>query len=151
LVTPTACVDRRRKAMTIQRRHLQERELDHERLWLAVGTTAAASVALAERTGLPVPRCPFKLVTSIPCPTCGATRALRSLAELDLATALAMNPMVTLGAIAMALYLLYAAFVILLGARRIRLRFDEWDWTAVRTGALLVVLGNWVYVIATGR
>lgn len=42
------------------------------------------------------PRCPFKLLTGIDCPGCGATRAGHSLLHLDLVSAIRFNAMFVL-------------------------------------------------------
>ncbi len=46
-----------------------------------------------------VPRCPFRTITGIPCPTCGTTRAAVALLDGQLAQALALNPLSTLAAV----------------------------------------------------
>src|SRR3954463_93827 len=43
--------------------------------------------------------CAFKMITGLPCATCGGTRALAALGRLDLLSALRFNPMVACAAI----------------------------------------------------
>jgi hypothetical protein len=57
-----------------------------------IGVSAAAAVSLLGLDRLPLSLCALKVVTGIPCPTCGTTRALACLAHLDLAGAFAMKP-----------------------------------------------------------
>ena len=40
----------------------------------------------------PFPLCPFRVITGIPCPGCGMTRAMLSLGQLNLRMALEFNP-----------------------------------------------------------
>jgi hypothetical protein len=42
---------------------------------------------------LSLPICPYAIVLREPCPGCGLTRAAEALAQLDLAAAMAMNPL----------------------------------------------------------
>ena len=66
--------------------------------WLAAPALAAA----AARLGLVL--CPFRLVTHLPCPGCGMTRALLALCHGDLRTALAAHPLSPFLAIALGLW-----------------------------------------------
>ena len=61
-------------------------------------SSAALAVALLHLDRLPFALCVFRGLTGLPCPTCGSTRAVGRLAALDLAGALAMNPLTTLAA-----------------------------------------------------
>ncbi|HEX8498125.1 MAG TPA: DUF2752 domain-containing protein [Actinomycetales bacterium] len=48
------------------------------------------------------PTCPFLLVTGLFCPGCGSLRALHALAHLDVAGAMARNPMTVLAVVLLA-------------------------------------------------
>ena len=48
------------------------------------------------QAGSPLPPCPSEWLTGLYCPGCGTTRALHALLHLDLAGALAMNPLLVL-------------------------------------------------------
>lgn len=140
--------------MVLERRALGAREIDHERLWLSIALASAALVVFWIASGheeLPRVICPFRAITGIPCLSCGGTRALLALAHGDVRAALVWNPLVALGAIAGAAWLLYAAVVILLQTPRLRLRLDTRDRLAVRLAAGFVLVGNWIFVIAQGR
>ncbi|GGF51065.1 membrane protein [Marmoricola endophyticus] len=70
------------------------------RRWLPfVGTTLAAAAAVGTVATLDpnrpghYPTCPFLFVTGLWCPGCGTMRAVHDLAHLDLAGALARNPL----------------------------------------------------------
>lgn len=93
---------------------------------------------------LPIPACPLRSLTSLPCPFCGSTRALAALAGGDPATALALNPFVTLATLLAAGAL---AFSGLGGAKtlarwRQRLSAQAFPkWLLV-----LALLLNWLYL-----
>ena len=59
-------------------------------------------IELAWQWGIPLPTCAFRHYTGIPCPLCGSTRCLRSLAHLEFARALRFNPLVFLACAAVA-------------------------------------------------
>ena len=43
--------------------------------------------------------CPFRRLTGLPCPACGATRALLAASRLDFGRAFALNPILPLAAL----------------------------------------------------
>ncbi len=47
---------------------------------------------------LPVPPCPLRATTGVPCPFCGSTRAFSALARLDFFGAVQFNPLVSVAA-----------------------------------------------------
>lgn len=95
--------------------------------------------------------CPFKAITTLPCLTCGGTRAVRALWGLDPATAWRMNPLVTVGVGAALLYALHAATAALrrrppftLSPEGALVRWGRW-------GLLATVIANWGYLLLAGR
>ena len=109
----------------------------------------APIVAVLHLDRLPVRVCMFKTITGIPCMTCGTTRALGRLAHLDFTGSFRINPLATVALVV----LLVAGFVNLLllpGGRTLRLDASsrEWRWMILLGLVLLVV--NWIYLIATG-
>ncbi len=90
--------------------------------------------------------CPFKRLTSLPCPTCGATRSVLSLLSGDLATAFLYNPMVfVVGGLLVSTVVIHitAARRISLGLTTIQRRLC-WAIVAACT------IANWAYVINRG-
>lgn len=137
--------------MRLIRRPLIPGEPDPELLWGSVLGASALIGSLWIHAGLPTPLCPLHAVTGLPCPTCGSTRAAIALVHGDLATALAWNPLMTLVMIGAALYVLYAAVVVIRNIPRLR-------WTppsrsesrGIRIGVILLIAINWGYLIWRG-
>lgn len=115
-----------------------------------IGVLAAAGISLLHVDRLPVTLCVFKGLTGLPCPTCGSTRALGRLFALDFPGALAMNPFITLVAVVVGAWAV--ADLILLPARRaLDVSVAPRLGLALRVGALVLFLANWVYLMAAGR
>lgn len=68
------------------------------------GALAAAGGAVAglHALGVPTPACPWRSVTGLPCPLCGATTAAVAVAHLDISAAVLASPLALLGAAAVA-------------------------------------------------
>jgi hypothetical protein len=118
-----------------------------------LGALGAASIGLLfglRTLHLPGVVCSFKLVTGLPCLTCGGTRATWRLLALDPAGALAMNPLAAIGVVAIAAW---AAADVALLARGCALRLTLSPRAAhvVRFGAVAALFANWAYLIAVGR
>ncbi|HTG44046.1 MAG TPA: DUF2752 domain-containing protein [Verrucomicrobiae bacterium] len=79
-------------------------------------------------------QCPVLAITGLPCPSCGSTRALAALSQLDLRTAAAFNP----------LFVLAAPCAVLCVTFRGRLgAYSQWGWPVFFTAVLL----NWLYLL----
>jgi hypothetical protein len=115
-----------------------------------IGALATAAVGLVHLDRLPFAVCYFKALSGFPCMTCGATRALGRLFELDVAGALAMNPLVTVGLL---LLVPWAAFdLALLPSRRaFRVELGPGAARVARVTAVFAILANWGYLLAVGR
>jgi Protein of unknown function (DUF2752) len=140
--------------MTYEWRHLHARELDHERLWASVALAGVVVLALGQVSAsleVPIPLCPLKHITGIPCPTCGGTRALRALGHGAFLAALRWNPLVTLTALALLPFLVYAALVTVLGWPRVRVLFAPADQRWLRIAAWVAILANWAFLILDHR
>ncbi len=138
--------------MTLTWRPLRPLEVDHEALWLLVGGASLCLLGVALVTpGIQLPRCAFKTITGLPCPTCGVTRTVIALSRGDLDRALFMNPLAAIACGAALLYLVYAAAVLAFRLPRFRptVSVAGARWWRVATVAVLAI--NWLWLIATGR
>jgi hypothetical protein len=125
---------------------------DDAPLW-AVLSGGAAVAGLAAARFCPgvagvLPVCPFRALTGLPCPTCGATRALLALAAGEPGRALAQSP---LAVAALALALVAGLWGLsrwlapsLVPAFRLG---PEGQTRLARAGAVLLLL-NWAYLLA---
>lgn len=119
-------------------------------IFLGASSLACLAVGLLhlDRFGLPV--CIFKATTGWPCLTCGATRALARLYELDLAGAAAMNPLAVL--VAFTLVPWGTADVLLMTrGRALALELSPGTARALRILAVALLAANWVYLAAVRR
>jgi hypothetical protein len=120
---------------------------------LVLGSAAlVAAIAVArlglDRLGLTL--CTFKRVTGIPCATCGSTRALAQLAHLDLAGALALNPLAALASLGIAAWAV-GDLLLLVSGRALSLELSAREGRGLSIAAVALVVLNWAYVVAAGR
>ena len=90
--------------------------------------------------------CAFKKWTGYPCPTCGGTRAVSALARGRLGEALAWNPLVFAGLLALAAWALLSLCVEVVGRREMEVELTRLEKWLARALALLLVLGGWAYL-----
>jgi hypothetical protein len=115
-----------------------------------IGALGATAVGLLGLDRLPFTVCLFKALTGLPCPTCGSTRAVGRLVHLDLAGAIAMNPLATIGAMMLAIWAV-ADFGLLARGRALDVEVGRPLSRLVRVLAVAVVAANWLYLLASGR
>ena len=124
---------------------------DPELIW---GSVLAASALIADfwlNLGLPMPRCPLHAATGIPCPTCGTTRSVAALLHGEVGRAIILNPLMTALLLGAALYVCYAAVVVL--GRLPRLRWTEPNRSEarwIRISVIALIAANWAYLIWRG-
>lgn len=117
-------------------------------LWGAVAAALVALSPLAPRLAAALPACPLKLLTGLPCPSCGAGRAALALARFDPAAALAVSPLAAGG-----WTLLIAGGLVAGIASLARIEVPEPPNRfprPIRWIVIAAVLANWIYLIATG-
>jgi hypothetical protein len=118
---------------------------------IILGLLASLAIVFLHVHQLPFDVCLFKRMTGLPCVTCGGTRALARLVALDIPGAFAMNPLVTLGLLAV---LPWAAADLWLWWRRQQALSVE-IMPAARDFLLWAALGaglaNWAWVVWAGR
>ena len=76
---------------------------------IGVGAAAVLSRIDPNVPGNPLPSCPFYALTGLWCPGCGSTRCLHALVHLDLAQAMAMNPLLIVSIVPMLVMALHGA------------------------------------------
>jgi hypothetical protein len=93
--------------------------------------------------------CPFRAATGLPCPTCGLMRATGHLLRGDAAAAFSVNPL----AAAILVSALPLGVALAASNRRggmsVRVHATRGERLALRAALVVVVLVNWVYVLAT--
>ncbi len=112
-------------------------------IWLAA---VALYTALARSVEHAQSLCVFRTVTSLPCPTCGTTRATLAFARGDVLAGVLYNPfVVTALAIGLTLCVVQWGF-----GKRIEIalspRIKRFGWALVA----VLFLTNWAYLIARG-
>lgn len=117
-------------------------------IWRGIGAAGMASIAGALLVLWAFPgaagvlACPLKELTSVPCPTCGTTRALFALANGDVFGALRLQPLVTTG-----VGLGFLASAWLAGGGR----FPGRSYPVLRPLAAVAIAANWLYLFLDGR
>lgn len=99
---------------------------------------------VALRYQLPLPPCPLRALTDVPCPFCGSTRTFAALARLDFVAALRLNPLVCVAAVAAAAVWLLTCWRGVSGFKEPRAAWTKgttWRWLLALAFAL-----NWLYL-----
>jgi len=111
---------------------------------------AIAIIALCAVWLLPVlsiaPSCAFKMLTGIPCPTCGSTRSVVHLANGDIFAAFMMNPLMTASFLISILFFLYGIIALLLNLPRSKFLLTKKEGAAARFCAVALLIVQWVYL-----
>jgi len=111
-------------------------------LGFLLGLMVVARVAMHYQ--LPLPGCPMRELSGVPCPFCGSTRAFAALAGFDLLAALKLNPLVTLAAMAAGVAWTVSAMIGKGRVDRVRHRLLA---SAVSKWVLALLLAlNWFYL-----
>ena len=115
-----------------------------------LGVTLGGVAALLHVDRLPFTICLFKAMTGWPCMSCGSTRAVVRLASLDVPGALAMNPLATVGVLALLVWAV-ADLCLWPGGRALVVQASPPVARLLRVLAVAAVLVNWAYLFAVGR
>jgi len=89
--------------------------------------------------GSPLPPCPLHALTGLYCPGCGSTRCLHALTQFDLPGAMAMNPLLVVSLLPLAVLVLHGAGLLpqrLLGLRNVLAAPGLWLILLVGYGVL---------------
>ena len=97
-----------------------------------------------------LPPCIFHEVVGLPCLTCGATRSVVALSNLDFGLSIVLNPLVPVF-VAGLMLLSLITFLGWVMKKRIVLALTERQKKGIRIVVILAILANWLYLIAVGR
>jgi len=138
--------------MRLRVRRLSPGEIDHELIWLSVSLASLGLAATWLTIGLPWPRCMFHEITSLPCVTCGMTRCGIQYFHAHFLAALKWNPLVFTALSSMTVFDLYASFVLVTRAPRLRIRFSaRTPKTFARVSIVSALALNWTYLLLHWR
>ncbi len=98
---------------------------------------------------LPHLPCIFKVITGCSCPTCGSTRIVSSLLNLDILSAFSWNPLLLLGGIVFIAWGLYG-FYQLFSGKKIRVTLTKKEGLYLRLGLITLFILNWIYLVVSG-
>ncbi|UCH96202.1 MAG: DUF2752 domain-containing protein [Candidatus Aminicenantes bacterium] len=132
--------------------HIQRKkgELNLPLVYLLVaGTGALLLTILYLFDRLPHLPCVFKTITGYPCPTCGSTRIMSGLIELDILSAFRWNPLLFLAGIAFIAWVFYG-FYMLFSGRKIRVTLTRKESLFLRLGLVILFILNWIYLAISG-
>jgi hypothetical protein len=95
-----------------------------------------------------MPACPFRLLTGVPCPTCGTTRAAQALLHGRILDSLAANPLMALAGVVFVLGGLTAPLWIAAGGAVPDgpVRLPGW----ARVAIVAVIAANWAWLVFSG-
>ncbi len=96
-----------------------------------------------------MPSCAFRMLTGIPCPTCGATRSIIALARGDVTASFIMNPLTALCLLAGILVFLYSLATVVFDLPKISMLLSPKDEIALKTGIIILILAQWIYLITS--
>lgn len=124
---------------------------DHELMWGSLLLIAALLGAAWLSLGLPTPLCPLHALSGIPCPTCGATRAAEALLHGDVNMSVTQNPLITAAVPAAALYVGYAAVVVIGRLPRFTIgSITTREARMMSALAIILIAANWAYLLWRG-
>jgi len=118
-------------------------------LWTLGAALALAWVPLLPLVARLLPPCPLHALTGVPCVACGTTRAALALAHGHAWEAVTLNPLATVAMMGGLLGGLVAPGWVALRAPLPGSPVgSSIPW---RTAAWLVLIGQWIYLVASGR
>ena len=133
--------------MELKRIHRKKGELNLPLVYLLVAGTGVFLVYILYLFNrLPHLPCLFKVMTGYPCPTCGSTRMVSSLINLDILSAFYWNPLLFLGGIAFIAWGGYG-FYMLFSGKKIQVILTKKEALFLRMGLISLFILNWIYLV----
>lgn len=117
--------------------------------FMVVGTCSMLVYVLYLAKRIPPIPCVFKTLTGYPCPTCGATRVVRSLFQFDIVAAFLWNPLLFLAGIVFMIWVFYG-FYMLFSGKKVQVILTEKEKRFLRWGIVIVFLLGWIYLVLAG-
>ena len=137
-------------SVKLRRRKRKKGELNLPLIYLmVVGVCGLFFYLLHLLNRIPKIPCAFRTFTGCPCPTCGSTRVVLNLFNLDICSAFHYNPLFFLLSIIFIVWTLYG-FYMLFSGKHIELALSKKEGLFFRFGLAILFLLNWVYLIAAG-
>lgn len=138
--------------MNVEWRRLKTGELDIELIYASIAAVIVSGGLVFRWFFLaginPVCLCPFKIITTIPCPSCGMTRSLLSFLALDFRNALYFNPLFFIIYAVVTVFMVYALIVLVFRLPRLRLVALTPRAGRLMLGLIIAVTAlNWLYLI----
>ena len=133
--------------MRIERRQPDRSQAQLGAMFGGVLVVGAALGALWLELGLPRPRCYFRELTGVACPTCGSTRLFEALLAGDLVTALRLNPLIFLVGVAVACWAALSTLRLFLPVPSWQVTLSDRERGLVRGVAVAALISGWAYVI----
>lgn len=129
----------------------REPGIDHELIWGTIGLIALIAARLVPPALTDFYRCPFRVITGIPCLTCGITRSFRHMVHGRFYEAFSLTPLGALFCILTMLYVIYALTVVVFRLPRPRFRLNRSVCRlTLRLGLPGILLLNWIYLYCNG-
>jgi hypothetical protein len=124
-------------------------EFNHELVWLVVSLAVLLAGAIWLGLRFPTLRCPFLAVSGYPCLTCGATRCAIAFLHGNLPAAWHWNPLALIALCGLAIFDVYAAIVLVTGARRLCLMdLSRREKNVARVAIVALIALNWIYLLS---
>jgi hypothetical protein len=125
---------------------------DPELIWGTIGFMILAVARFAPVRLFAFYACPFRVMTGIPCFSCGMTRTFVFMARGNISEALSLNPLGTALFVFILLFVIYAAIVIAFRLPRVRIRITRpWIRWTLRLGIPAIILANWIHLLLVDR
>ena len=117
--------------------------------FMVAGTCTLMVYVLYLAKQIPRIPCVFKTLTGYPCPTCGATRVIRSLFQFDIVSAFLRNPLLFLAGVVFAAWVFYG-FYMLFSGKKVQVVLTESEKRFLRWGIMILFFLNWIYLVKAG-
>ena len=135
--------------MQVEIRNNRPAELVHM-VWGPIAVLFIVTAGFFKNAAHHLPDCLFHEITGFPCPTCGGTRSLIALSQLDLASSFMLNPLVLLFAAGLIVF----SMLFLIGAvtnRSLKIKLTDRGKRTIRYSAMALIAINWLFLVLTHR